>query len=108
MATLLTPLESALVELVATENWSGFRTDGLCVQKRENTGVGRYTSLEDKYKQQLQDGDYGAQGWFLEMEGIKHGFGFVVNVSAGAINYLEIAVYGDERWDGVERKWELV
>ncbi|MBK9712362.1 MAG: hypothetical protein IPO81_13735 [Kouleothrix sp.] len=108
MTTILTPLERALIELVAAENWPGFRIDGLYVKKRENTGVGRYTSLEDSHKQQLNDGDYGAQGWLLEMEGIKHGLGFVVNVSAGAINYLEIAVYGNESWDGVERIWKLV
>lgn len=108
MMALLTPLESALVELVATENWPGFRIDRLRVKRRENTGVGRYTSLEDEHHQQLRDGDYGAQGWLLEMDGIKHGLGFVVNVSAGIINYLEIAVYGDEHWDGVERTWKLV
>ncbi|HMG76426.1 MAG TPA: hypothetical protein VK582_23325 [Pyrinomonadaceae bacterium] len=108
MTEPLTPLERALVELVASENWSGFRTDGLRVKKRENTGVGRYTYLEDQYKQRLPDGTYGAQGKLLEMEGIKNGLAFVVDVSGNSINYEEIATYGDESWDGVERPWRIV
>src|SRR6266702_7516939 len=105
MSAPLTPLESALVKVVASENWCGFRTDGLRAKRRENTGVGRYTYLEDELKQPLPDGTYGAQGRLLEMDGIKNGLAFVVEVSAGSINYLEIAVYGDESWDGVERTW---
>ena len=104
----LTPLERELVELVAAENWDGFRTDGLRVVRRENTGAGRYTYFEDEYKQYLHDGTYGAQGKLLEMDEVKCGLAFVIDVSAGSINYLEIAVYGNESWDGVERAWRLV
>lgn len=108
MTERLTSLERALVEAVAAENWRGFRTDGLRVTRRETTGFGRYTYLEDDYKQELPDGTYTAQGRLIEMEGIRDGLAFVVDVSAGSINYLEIAVYGNQNWDGVERPWALV
>jgi hypothetical protein len=107
MSSHLSPLERALIELIASENWSDFRVDGLRVSKRENTGVGRYTTLEDLNKQALRDGTYGAQGRMLEMEGIKNGVDFVVDVSGGLINYLEIVTYGGENWDGVERPWSI-
>lgn len=107
MNSPLSPLERALVELVAAENWPDFRVDALQVKRRENTGAGRYTYFEDSGNQRLPDGTYTAQGRFLQMQGIRDGLAFLVDVSAGVINYLEIAVYGNEGWDGVERMWEI-
>lgn len=108
MTALLSPLERALVELVASENWQDFRVDALQVRRRENTGAGRYTYFEDRLKQVLPDGTYTAQEKFLQMDGVKDGLAFVVDISKGAINYLEIAVYGNEGWDGVERAWQIL
>ena len=108
MASSLSPLERALVELVASENWKDFRVDALQVRQRENTGAGRYTHFEDRLKQALRDGTYTAQGKLLQMEGVRDGLAFVVDVTGGVINYLEIAVYGNESWDGVERAWQIV
>ena len=108
MSSHLSPLEHALIQLVASENWGGFRIDALQVRRRENTGAGRYTYLEDGHRQALPDGTYSSQGKLLQMEGVKDGLAFVVDVSEGLINYLEIAVYGNETWDGVERAWKIV
>ena len=67
MSVELTLLERALLDLIASENWSGFRVDGIVVRSRDNTGVGRYTHLDDCYNQTLCNGTYGAQGRLLEM-----------------------------------------
>lgn len=103
----MSPLEQATISLVVAENWPGFRVDGLRVKRRENTGAGRYTYLEDQYTQALPDGTYAAQGKLLEMVGVPSGMAFLVDVSAGLINYIELAVYGHEGWDGVEREWRI-
>lgn len=108
MTASLSPLERALVELVASENWQNFQIDALQVRRRENTGAGRYTYFEDRLKQVLRDGTYTAQGKFLQMEGVRDGLAFMVDISGGLINYLEIAVYGNEGWDGVERTWQIL
>jgi hypothetical protein len=108
MTTPMSPLEQATVALVATENWPSFRVDGLRVKRRENSGAGRYTYLEDQYKQVLPDGIYAAQGKLLEMGGVPSGMAFLIDVSDGLINFIELAVYGNEGWDGVEREWRLI
>ena len=108
MVEPMSPLEQAVVALVAAENWPGFRTDGLHVKRRENSGAGRYTYLEDPYKQALPDGIYAAQGKLLEMVGVPSGMAFLIDVSDGLINFIELAVYGNEGWDGVEREWSVV
>ncbi len=108
MSTPMTPLERAVVEVVANENWPGFRVDCLRVNKREDTGVGRYVHFDDSCQQVLADGSYGAQGRVVEMQGIKHGLYFVIEVSSSRIDYLEIVTGGSDCWDGVERKWRIV
>ena len=108
MTSPLSTLERTLVELVASENWHDFRVDALRVTRRVNTGAGRYTYFEDMLKQVLRDGTYTAQGKLLQMDGVRDGLAFVVDVSGGVINYLEMAVYGNESWDGVERQWQIL
>jgi hypothetical protein len=108
MSSPLSPLERALIELIASENWDGFRVDSLVVTRRENTGAGRYVYIEDERNQKLPDGTYAAQGRLLEMAGVPSGMAFIVDVSGERINYLEIAVYGNEGWDGVEGEWQIV
>jgi hypothetical protein len=103
----LSLLERAVVEVIAKHNWSAFRVDGLRVKKRENTGVGRYTYFDDMYQQALPDGTYAAPGAIIEMDGIKNGLYFVIDVSSSAINFLELVTGGDESWDGIEREWQI-
>jgi hypothetical protein len=108
MTEVLSPLERTCVELVATRNWQAFRCDGLRVTRREDTGVGRYVYLEDSLKQPLVDGSYGPEpGRTIEMRRVQYGLDFVVDVSAGRINYLELVTSGDDGWDGQEREWRV-
>jgi hypothetical protein len=107
MSLALSPLERAIVELVAKENWPGFRVESLRVKKREDTGVGRYVHFEDPSEQVLVDGSYGAQGRVVEMQGIRNGLYFVIEVSSSRIDYLELVTGGDDLWDGVEREWRI-
>jgi hypothetical protein len=102
----LSPLEHKCIELVANHNWSGFRSDGLRVRRREGTGVGRYVYLEDSLNQDLLDGEYGPEpGRTIEMAGVDLGLDFVVAVTSGRIDYLELVTAGDSGWDGQEREW---
>jgi hypothetical protein len=103
----LTQMERTILELVSAENWPGFRTDGVVVVRRENTGAGRFTYLQDLNHQLLQDGTYGVQERLLELEGVRDGAAFVVDVTSKTVRHIEIATYGNESWDGVERGWRI-
>jgi len=104
----LTNLEREVIDLVARENWPDFRTDGLRVTRRENTGAGRFTYLSDAFAQDLPDGSYSAQGRMIELEGVRNGLGFVVAVSSSRLEYIELFTFGNVEWDGVERHWAIV
>jgi len=108
MSSTLSPLEFGILQLVASENWPGFRVDRLRARDRQNTGAGRYTYIDDDLGQQLTDGIYTAQGRMIDMEGVRNGLAFLVDVSGSRINSIEIAVYGNESWDGTERAWRIV
>jgi hypothetical protein len=104
----LSSLEHRCIELVASHNWSSFRIDGVRVSRREETGVGRYVYLEDSLNQALLDGEYGpAPGRTIAMAGVELGLDFVVTVTSGRINYLELVTAGDAGWDGQEREWRV-
>jgi hypothetical protein len=108
MTQPLTPLEHKCIELVASHNWSGFRIDGLRVSRREGTGVGRYVYLEDSLNQPLRDGEYGPEpGRTIEMAGVDLGLDFVVSVTSGRVDYLELVTADDSGWDGQEREWRV-
>lgn len=108
MSLPLSPLERTLVELVAAEHWPGFHVGRLQVTRREDTGVGRYVHFEDLAAQPLTDGTYAAEGRRVEMQGIRSGLFFVIDVSSSRINYLELVTCGSDTWDGVERNWKVV
>jgi len=105
---MLTPLELKCVELVAQHNWTNFRSDGLRVKHRKRTGVGRYVYLEDALNQPLADGEYGPEpSRTIEMDGLELGLDFVVAVTSGRIDYLELVTPSDSGWDGEERNWRV-
>lgn len=108
MSLPLSPLEVAIVERVAAQNWPGFRVEHLRVRRREDTGVGRYVYFEDGDEQPLTDGSYAAGERYVEMEGIRHGLFFVIEVSSSRIHYLELVTCDGDSWDGVERPWRIV
>jgi len=66
-----------------------------------------YIELDDEAAQPLPDGTFAAQGRLLEMDGVPSGLAVLADVSGGRINHLELAVYGNEGWDGVERPWRI-
>jgi hypothetical protein len=103
----MTPLESAVIQLVADRNWPGFNLGLLRVTKRECTGVGRYTHFAGLDGQRLTDGSYGADAHFIEMECVPSGLFFTVEVVHGSVSYLEIVSSGADSWDGVERPWRI-
>jgi hypothetical protein len=101
-------MELTCMELIAKQNWPTLRIDGLRVKRREATGVGCYVYFEDSLNQVLADGTYGPEpGRTIEMTGVKFGLDFVVEVSSGRLNYLELVTAGDDGWDGHEREWHV-
>ena len=108
MSTPLTPLEKAVLRVVADRNWPEFQVEQVDVARREHTGVGRYTHLVDHAEQPIPDGSYGVDARFIEMEGVPGGLFFVVEVAHSRVAYIEIVSSGPDTWDGVERPWKIV
>lgn len=82
--------------------------EGICVRRRENTGSRRYVDLYAEDEVQLDDGYLDLGGRFIEMEGVPNGLMAVVAVRHHRIDQLEIAVYGNDPWDGEEREWSIM
>jgi len=108
MSEDLTPLEREVLIITARENWPGFHHETVRVARRENTGAGRFTYLEDVRGQSLSDGQYSAQGRVIEIPGIPNGLGFVIAVSSSRINYIEFFTYGNVSWEGAEEGWSIL
>jgi hypothetical protein len=108
VSAVLTPMERAIIQLVADQHWPAYRLDQLEVSRREHTGVGRYTHFVDHAQQAIPDGTYGADAHFVDMDGIPNGLFFVVEVEGSRISYLEVVTAGADSWDGVERSWRIV
>jgi len=108
MTDELTSLERAVIALTASENWPDFRDDAVKVVRRENTGAGRFTYLNDGLGQKLPDGFFSAQGRLIEIPGLRNGLGFEIAVSSSRIAYIEFVTYGNVTWDGSEDGWRIV
>jgi len=106
----LSPLEAALIKIFhGLYSARGFPPpDGIRVRKRENTGAGRYVDLDVVTHSQLEDGYLDLGGKFIEMEGVPHGLMAVIHVKDHRPDQLEIAVYGNDPWDGEEREWSVL
>lgn len=78
------------------------------VRRRENTGSGRYVDLDSTDVTQLEDGYLDLRGRFIEMTGIPNGLMAVAYIKNHRIEQIEIAVYGEDPWDGEEREWKIV
>lgn len=109
-AAALTPLEIALLEKFYTMYKDlGFPPPGkLSVRARVNTGAGRFVDLHAEADSGIEDGYLDLGGQFIDMDGIPNGLMAVVLIKNGRPNQLEIAVYGDDPWDGSERRWSIV
>lgn len=97
-----TPLEAALLltlcELYADRGFPA--PDKVRVRHRENSGGGRYVSLDAEIEVGVSDGSFDLGGKYIEMAGVPHGLLAVVSVKHGTLEQLEIAVYGNDPWDG--------
>lgn len=105
----LSPMETAVLKVFhELYRGTGFpRPEKIGVRRRENTGSGRYVDLDATEGVQLNDGRLDFGGHFIEMQGVPNGLMAVVAVQDHRISQLEIAVYGDEPWDGEEREWSI-
>jgi hypothetical protein len=103
------PLESRLLtEFHNLHHQRGFpdpRT--ITVIGRDNTGAGRYVTLQCLDPCEMEDGYLDLGGRFVEMPGVAAGLMAVVRVSGGRPAELEIAVFGEAHWDGEERQWTI-
>ena len=50
---------------------------------------------------------YGANGYFIIMEGREHELGFILAITDGLIDFLEIYPNDGEGWDGMVRPFHL-
>ena len=77
----------------------------LQVKSRDNTGVGLYVNFEyilggsKKVEFNLTDIALSVNK-IVELDNLKNGLGFILDISNGRINYLEFFTYGNELWDG--------
>lgn len=106
----LTPLELAVLEVFHDEYSSlGFPLpDAITVSARSNTGVGRFVTLVTDARLNLENGYLDMGGHFIEMSGVSNGLMAMVSIVNSSLEQLEIAVYGDESWDGSESRWQIV
>lgn len=106
----LSPMEHALLAAFHQLYGNvGFPTPNeVRVLRRENTGAGRYVDVEAEQRIELDDGFVDLGGQYIEMEGVPNGLMAVARISGHRIHQVEIAVYGDDAWDGEERRWAIV
>lgn len=106
----LTPLELAVLQAFYDEYHTlGFPLpSAIKVSARQNTGAGRLTKLEANAEVTCPDSYLDMGGKFIEMEGIPNGLMAIVSIANSTLDQLEIAVYGNDSWDGEERSWKIV
>ena len=104
-----TPLESALIaEFHRLYADRGFpKPDTLRVIRRTNTGAGRYVDLACDAIAAIPDGYLDLGGGFVKIPAVPNGLMAVIHVEAGKPTCLELAVHGDDPWDGSESGWSI-
>lgn len=104
----LTPLEQEVLRAFEAEfGGIGFPPpEAFMVTGRENTGAGRFTDLVSE-AQVSHKGPCGLSA-IIQMDGLQHGLGALVFLSEGKPDALELHLWGDDAWDGVERPWKIV
>ncbi len=81
----------------------------LKVAQREITGVGMYVHFEYKnFNFLLEDiNALFSNEEKIEIKNLKHGLGYVIDITDGAIKYIEFVTYG-ENWDGKLNEYKIV
>jgi len=110
MTTAPTPLElDLLARFHSRYKQYGFPSPGtITVRSRESSRAGRFTYLQHdgcmlRYDGQLNLGHYSQ----FDMEGVKAGFSFWVQLKNGKVDCLEFVVNGEEEWGGSESSWTV-
>lgn len=103
----LTPLETDVLHALHTEfEDAGFPSpDRIAAVEGENTGTGRFTDLASEAV--IAQPSPCALSWIIRMDGLQHGLGALVFLADGKMQTLELHLWGDDGWDGVERPWEI-
>jgi hypothetical protein len=106
----LSPLESAVLtvfyELYGDRGFPP--PTAIRVQRRQNTGAGRFVDVEAAESVDLDDGTVDLGGRFIEMKGVPNGLMAVAHITNRHLRQIEFAVYGNEPWDGQERPWSIL
>ena len=73
------------------------------VRSRENTGGGMFVNLSYRHLDEnlirLKDGMLSTNE-ILTLDGLENGLGFVLDVTNGLLNFIELFTYGEETWEG--------
>ena len=81
----------------------------LKVAERKNTGTGMYVNFE-YVNPKIHFEDINAlfsKEEHIEIKKLKHGLGYVIDVTDGKILYIEFTTYG-ENWDGTFGDYQIV
>jgi hypothetical protein len=106
----LTAMEREIIDRYheAFQRYGFPSSENIKVDKRVNTGAGRYTYFCPSCKISMADGQVGLGTYSqINMDGLEAGASFWIYVENGALQYLEIVVNGNQPWDGEERKWTI-
>lgn len=111
--TTFTRLEQAVIEMLLAGNDEVLfvlreQLEGCEVKSREQTGVGFYTKFElpDSVEISLNVRSFKIGDVFAEIEGIKHGAGFILYVEDGKLDMLEGYTF-DDPWPSEIGKFQL-
>lgn len=104
--TELNKLEKSILERITIKYPNiKFHIPFLEVESREVTGVGMYTNFTYNKSIKKPIVDLGidnasiSTNETIEMEGLKYGLGYEVDVTDSKIKFIEFVTYGEE-WDG--------
>lgn len=110
MEKKMTKIEKEIVERILSEYSKKYpklvhQIPYLVVKSRELTGVGMYVGFVLKkegelyLEEKLKDGVLGTND-IIKISSLKIGLGFVLYITKGRIDLLELFTYLDETWDG--------
>lgn len=101
----LNKLEKSILERLATKYPDiKLHIPFLKVRSREITGVGMYInffyckSIEKTFDFEIDNASISTNET-IEIEGLKYGLGYEVDITNGRINFIELVTYGEE-WNG--------
>ena len=102
----LNALEITVIQSILDENKSKYpflnlHIPYLYVKNREYTGVGIYSNFEYTKEMNTEDiSDLISSGKTLSIEGLEYELAYILDITNGKINFLEIVTNGNEIWDG--------